>query len=67
MTDYRVIFEDPDQPDAPAMAGNALRWAAIAAEQKQTWATYRQALRDITAQAGFPYKIIWPTKPTEAV
>ena len=27
------------------------------------WATYRQALRDITGQAGFPYSTIWPTKP----
>lgn len=27
------------------------------------WQTYRQALRDITAQAGFPYTIDWPTKP----
>ena len=26
-------------------------------------ATYRQALRDITAQAGFPYSVEWPTKP----
>ena len=26
-------------------------------------ATYRQALRDITAQAGFPHSITWPTKP----
>lgn len=25
--------------------------------------TYRQALRDITAQAGFPHSITWPTKP----
>lgn len=25
--------------------------------------TYRQALRDITGQAGFPYSVIWPTKP----
>jgi hypothetical protein len=24
---------------------------------------YRQALRDITAQAGFPTDITWPTKP----
>ena len=24
---------------------------------------YRQALRDITAQAGFPNDITWPTKP----
>ena len=27
------------------------------------WASYRQALRDITAQEGFPYSVIWPTKP----
>lgn len=27
------------------------------------WATYRQALRDITDQAGFPNEINWPAKP----
>jgi hypothetical protein len=27
------------------------------------WATYRQALRDVTAQAGFPHSVVWPTKP----
>lgn len=32
---------------------------ALAAE----WATYRQALRDITAQDGFPSEITWPTEP----
>jgi hypothetical protein len=26
-------------------------------------ATYRQALRDITAQAGFPHNVTFPTKP----
>lgn len=25
--------------------------------------TYRQALRDITAQAGFPHSVTWPEKP----
>ena len=25
--------------------------------------SYRQALRDVTGQAGFPYSITWPTKP----
>ena len=29
------------------------------------WVTYRQALRDVTAQAGFPNTITWPTKPSE--
>jgi len=27
------------------------------------WATYRQALRDVPAQAGFPHTIDWPSKP----
>ena len=27
------------------------------------WATYRQALRDITGQAGFPLDVTYPTKP----
>jgi hypothetical protein len=27
------------------------------------WVSYRQALRDITDQAGFPYEVTWPTKP----
>lgn len=27
------------------------------------WATYRQELRDITTQVGFPNNVVWPTKP----
>jgi hypothetical protein len=30
---------------------------------KAVWATYRQALRDITSQAGFPWDITWPDAP----
>ena len=30
---------------------------------KAAWATYRQALRDITAQEGFPFNVTFPTKP----
>jgi len=30
---------------------------------KTAWASYRQALRDISAQDGFPWIINWPTKP----
>lgn len=32
-------------------------------ETKNIWATYRQALRDIPAQAGFPWNVQWPIKP----
>jgi len=30
---------------------------------KSAWATYRQELRDIPDQSGFPWTIVWPTQP----
>lgn len=30
---------------------------------KTTWTAYRQALRDVPGQKGFPENIIWPTEP----
>jgi hypothetical protein len=40
-------------------------WTQLADTQvdKQLWAVYRQALRDISGQAGFPDNIVWPVKP----
>jgi hypothetical protein len=40
-------------------------WTQIAdsTADKTAWATYRQALRDITAQSGFPWTITWPDAP----
>jgi len=29
------------------------------------WTTYRQALRDVPAQSGFPHTITWPAEPEE--
>lgn len=31
--------------------------------QYAVWQTYRQALRDITKQSGYPTTIVWPTEP----
>lgn len=28
------------------------------------WAAYRQQLRDVTGQAGFPLNVIWPEQPS---
>lgn len=36
---------------------------ADAPVDKAIWATYRQALRDITTQSGFPWTITWPDAP----
>ena len=36
---------------------------ADAPVDKAVWATYRQALRDITTQDGFPWTVTWPDAP----
>ena len=40
-------------------------WTQIsdATVNKTLWATYRQELRDISSQEGFPWTITWPTQP----
>ena len=40
-------------------------WTQIAdsTADKAAWATYRQALRDITAASGFPWTMTWPETP----
>ena len=34
------------------------------AEQKTAWTTYRQALRDLPAQSGFPLNVVFPEQPS---
>lgn len=36
---------------------------ADAPVDQAAWATYRQALRDIPSQQGFPWDVQWPTQP----
>jgi len=40
-------------------------WTQIAdsTADKAAWATYRTALRDVPAQAGFPWTVTWPDAP----
>lgn len=70
-----VIPYDPPVED-PAVVSARVRakrsrllsssdWTQVAdAPVDQTsWATYRQELRDITSQAGFPTDVVWPTEP----
>ena len=40
-------------------------WTQLAdsTADKAAWATYRQALRDVPAQAGFPWEVTWPDAP----
>lgn len=50
--------------EVDAVAGNALRWAALDADTQTEWAAYRQALLAVPQQDGFPNDITWPTEPT---
>lgn len=38
---------------------------ADAPVNKAAWVVYRQDLRDLPSQEGFPWNVTWPTKPTE--
>ena len=49
--------------EVDAIAGNALRWAALDAATQAAWSAYRQALLDVPQQSGFPTSVTWPTKP----
>jgi hypothetical protein len=73
---WELVEPTPEQVEAQA---NAMRYerneklaasdwtqvddAPLTNTQKAAWATYRQALRDITSQPGFPYSVNWPTQP----
>ncbi len=37
----------------------------ITEEVRTQWVSYRQQLRDITLQEGFPDNIVWPTPPSD--
>lgn len=43
----------------------ACDWTQLpdAPTDKAAWATYRQALRDISLQVGFPWNVSWPAQP----
>ena len=34
--------------------------APLTAEERERWALYRPALRDITKQTDFPHSVVWP-------
>ena len=44
---------------------NTCDWTQVADSpvDQAAWATYRQALRDISTQSGFPWEVTWPDAP----
>lgn len=43
---------------------NPIRWESLTEEQKQLLKVYRSELLDVPQQAGFPWEVVWPTRPT---
>lgn len=35
--------------------------------QRTAWATYRQALRDVSSQPGYPLHVNWPAQPQKGI
>ena len=60
-----AFYEDEEiaaraERDALLAASDSM---ALADRITDSWRTYRQALRDVHTQAGFPEDTNWPTKP----
>lgn len=73
MTEEEKVVATEQQKDRVRMERNfklmncdwtQLADAPLSVEQKLGWTTYRQQLRDITTQSGFPWDITWPIPPT---
>jgi hypothetical protein len=63
--DARNVDEAVKARQARAVLLGASDWTQVADApvDKAAWAAYRQALRDISAQTGFPATIDWPVAP----
>ena len=67
-TAYRAIKDAEQAKDVRSLRTRMLKdsdWTQIAdsTADKTAWATYRQALRNVPGQTGFPWTITWPTQP----
>ena len=75
ITNSVVALTDEEIAENTATQGSTVRdlrnklltetdWTALSDNTLTTaMAEYRQALRDVTSQEGFPYDVTWPTKP----
>lgn len=65
---YKTMKDEEQAKAVRQQRGEKLKetdWTQVADApvNKTVWATYRQALRDITAQEGFPWTVTWPVEP----
>ena len=65
---YKAMKDAEQAKSVRTTRGEKLKecdWTQVldAPVDQAAWAAYRQALRDVTAQEGFPWTIEWPTQP----
>jgi len=65
---YKAMKDAEQATSVRTSRGDKLKdsdWTQVADApvDKAAWATYRQELRDISAQEGFPWAVVWPTQP----
>ena len=65
---YKAMKDTEQAKSVRSTRGEKLKdsdWTQVsdAPVDQTAWAAYRQALRDITGQEGFPWTITWPEQP----
>ena len=65
---YKAMKDAEQAKSVRQQRGEKLKetdWTQVADApvDKALWAVYRQALRDVTTQEGFPWDITWPKEP----
>ncbi len=65
---YKAMKDAEQAKSVRQQRGEKLKetdWTQVADApvDKAAWATYRQALRDVTTQEGFPWTVTWPSEP----
>ena len=53
-----------DQRDSLLKSTDWTQGADVPTAIKSNWTDYRQKLRDVPAQSGFPDSVTWPTQPS---
>lgn len=59
----QVASDVRDKRNALIAASDWTQLPDVPLTTKEAWAAYRQDLRDITDQPGYPLDVVWPTPP----
>lgn len=61
--DSRKAADIREERNAKLAATDWTQAADVPQSVKDSYAPYRQALRDVPTQSGFPNQVVWPTQP----